>query len=581
MAGDAPTIRDVHAYRQSLVEAGESSKARAGNLDRSKFFRYPQDTETLQKEISKIVDAGGKAKILEIGIGNLEEPLSYLGAIYPTLKDKGRSLQNSVDFAMIELRSRSDVSLANKGLGKTYKDPVSGVKVGAAFLKPHEMSAYQAIPLEPQKDLKSAFQFSPASGEYEFHPDIISFLETNLNDPLHGHFDTALENYLGSQQQDRFDIVTCNNVLQHLGGKEAYPTPLKNRYMSKEQMQTFYDVVNSVLDRVKPGGLLIMHTDGNDPGDAKGLLTDKILKYIGLYKKEFRKEGDGLYRRLTPEEIRERFEKKATIKGRKISLRTKEAHISQKDRTKIEHLRVGFKEKKNINSRLIESGQLPGFEKLTKQQQQTLAKSIDVSRLDRFPTMDIGTQELDGFYKKIKPLTFFQRVQEGWRSIAGRSEIRVQDIQRLAQEYNVDLLYYPGSGFDTIARDALGREHVIHLSAEDDNGKTPWYFKIKEEHDRENGIQGHDMNVVGDFRDSPFQDKIFDAILVKGIPTHYAIDSVDDLERVLKNDGYVFFAPGRMPGLDLLREKIAEKMTLVKKFRDIEVYLNSSNTRGA
>ena len=576
MQGDVPIIDDVSAYRQSLEAAGESSKARAGHLDRSHFFRYPQDTEALQKEILMLADRGKKAKILEIGVGNLEEPLSYLAAIHASLADKRKSLEDTVDLSMVELRSRSDVTLKNRGLGKTYKDPVSGVKIGAAFLKPNEMRTYKAIPLEPKKDLATAFQLSPISGEYEFHPKIVSFLKEKLDDPSHGHFDTALENYLGAQQ-DRFDVVACNNVLQHLGGGETYPTPLKNRYMSKAKMETFYAVVTSILNRVEPGGLLIMHTDGKTLSDTKGLLTDTILPDVKLYKREFRKEGTGLYRRLTPEEVQDRFEKNTVIKGRKTSIHTKEVHMTQEDRIKIADIRAHLGEKKNKRSRFVESGQVPRFEELTKQQQQTLAKSIDVSRLGRLPITELSKKELDDFYTKIKPSTFFEKVREGWRNIWGRAEINAHDLSLLAQEYDVDLLYYPGSGFDTVARDALGNEHVVHLSAEENQGKTPWYYKIKEEHDRENGVQNPDMNVVGDFRDSPFQDKTFDAVLVKGIPTHYAVDSIDDLSRVLKENGYVFLARDKMPGLALLRDMIAAKMTKIRDYGNIEVFQNRSS----
>lgn len=564
MPDDLRRIDDVAAYRASLEAAGERSPMKAGHLDRSHFFRYPQDTEALQNEISVIVNVDKKAKILEVGVGNLEEPLSYLAALYTHLSGTGKSLDESIDLTMVELRSRSDVGPTNKGYGKTYKDPGSQAKIGAAFLTPDQRGAYQAFPLEPPKDLKGAFQLSAASGEYEFHPDIVLFLEKQLADQSHAYFETPLENYLGSHQ-DRYDVVACNNVLQHLGGRGAYPTPLKDRFTPRSKMETFYGVVTSVLDRVGPGGLLIMHTDHKD---TKGLATDVIFKDVALYKREFRKEGDGLYRRLTPEEVQERFEKKATVKGRKTSIRSKEAHITQKDRANIERIRARFRENKTIKNRLIDSGQLPHFEELTKRQQAVLSRSIDVSRLGRVPTIN----QLDEFNEKIKPPKFFERVREVWRSITGRAEIHPQDIKQLAQEYGVNLLYYPGSGFDTIARDALGKDHVIHLSAEENKDSTPGYFEIKRQDDQERGIEGFDMDVVGDFRDSPFQDHIFDAILVTGI---YATDSItDDLVRVLKQGGYVFLAPDTMPDLPLLREKIAAKMTLVKKLRGIEVYQN-------
>lgn len=573
MNPEQPHIGNVDAYRRSLQEAGEGSMKKIGKLERSKFFRYSQDIQALQSEVSNRAEKGQRTTILEFGIGNLEEPLSYLAALYPVITVNGQTLDEAVDLTMVELRSRKDVTLTDNGLGSTYEDRVTGAKIGGAFLAPEERKNYKVVPLAPKYGLERAFQLNQDGTQYEFHSDILSYLQTKLDDPSHGKFDTALENYIDEVAKAQFDVIACNNVLQHLGGEGAYPTPLKNKFVSRTEMGAFYAVVTSILDRVKHGGLLIMHTDGRTPTDTKGLLTDSILKDVPLYKKEFRKEGEGLYRRLTSQEIQERFEKRTTVKGRTTSIRTKEAVLSQKDQKKIERIHSLLGEQKNFRKMLIESGQLPRFEELRQKQQQILAQTIDAGRLGRLFVTGKSKEELDRFYKTIPSRSWLARAKDAVRDIvSGGGMQHARDVRRVAHEYGIELLYYPGSGFDTTARDAVGSDHVVHLSKEENRDVTPGYFEMKRAADQAKGIVTRDMNVVGDFRDSPFRDGCFDAILVKGIPTHYAVDSVEDFSRVVKEKGYIFLAIDTMQGIDLVREKIAAHFVKVGERGMIDVF---------
>lgn len=290
--GDTAPISDVDAYHDNLRMHGTVESS----LDRSKIFRYPKDANALRAEARERVDRERPITMLIVGVGNGEEPLSYLSALRSELHSTGGTLQRSVDMHLVDIRPHEDINV-QYGLGQ-----VAGGVLGKAFLSAVPGAAGRMVPAEPPKGMDDAFTLNADGKEYVFHEDIRGAFEAAMADPERAHFRMPVENFVAREPATmRFDIVACNNVLQHLGGIEGYASPFKNPATDPNEDSPDYSryiqTVRGILDRVAPGGLLIMHTDGATPGDTKGLATQTALDLLPEFTEQFETLQRGVFRR--------------------------------------------------------------------------------------------------------------------------------------------------------------------------------------------------------------------------------------------------------------------------------------------
>mgnify|MGYP001567477580 CR=1 FL=1 len=241
------------------------------NLDRSKAFRYREDGPALQGALRERIAVGEKLSVLDIGVGNMEEPLSYLAHLYVEAAQQGRSLADVVDVELVEVRPREQIAM-DASLGINMFDQ----------------------PIAPRDDVRDAFV--QQGHEFVFRPEIVELLAQTMDNPDKAHFATPVETVMDSATTT-YDVVACNNVLQHMGGVEGYATPLKDKGRPESDYQEYYRQVSRILESVKPGGTLIMHTDGINVTDTKGMLTEQILNKVKLFS-EFEKSDRGIFRRL-------------------------------------------------------------------------------------------------------------------------------------------------------------------------------------------------------------------------------------------------------------------------------------------
>lgn len=264
---DKSGINDVSEYRRSLIAAGENSLA--ASLDRSEYFRHKKDFELFADEVKKARQEGRKISMLDVGVGNLQEPISYLAAVFS--ESAGKKIDDLVDLEIVEIRDRE--SLKEKySLGKQMFSPDK--------------------PVQP-KMYKDSFVL--VEGQYVPQPEIKEYLEQRLSDQTKSHFGTAIENF-SRAAKTQYDVVSCNNVLQHLGGTEGYWSPFKNA--SQNNFERYYEEVRRIMHLVKEGGIIFLHTPA--PGnqlDTKSKGTSVILKNIPELSEEFDEVVPGVYRR--------------------------------------------------------------------------------------------------------------------------------------------------------------------------------------------------------------------------------------------------------------------------------------------
>ena len=131
-------------------------------------------------------------------------------------------------------------------------------------------------------------------------------------------------------------------------------------------------------------------------------------------------------------------------------------------------------------------------------------------------------------------------------------------------------MYYPGSGWDSIPKDTLGVERVVHLSLEEIEGG---YFKKL----------GHGINIVGDFRNSPFCSNVFDATLIYGIPPDAVLEAIPEFRRVTKIGGLIIVATEKICSVGykysfniiyMILEQQIKAIELPKNFGDFKLFTN-------
>jgi hypothetical protein len=276
-------IDDVRAYLERLLSGGSA----VAQLDRSAYFRYPQDAQQIAALMRKRASRPEPLSVEIIGVANAEEALSYLAACASVLPE-GTHLADRVGLRLIDVRPR-DAMHVRYGLGKIGKGGLGAAFLGAA-------SQVELVPRKPPEEYAAAYAFDAMAGEYRFRPDVQSTLEAALSDPAASRLGVPVENDLVANPREQCDVVACNNVLQHLGAG-TYETPYRNDGLPPERYARFVAVLRGIVGRVAPGGLLILHTDGATIADTKGRATAKALALLPEFDGQFEQIASGIYRR--------------------------------------------------------------------------------------------------------------------------------------------------------------------------------------------------------------------------------------------------------------------------------------------
>ncbi len=292
-------ITDTQAYLQNLSKGGSV----LSKLDRSAYFRYPQDAEALRALMREHVKLSERLSVQIIGVGNGEEPLSYLAALSSELPPE-TPLSDHIDLRLIEVRPRDEVQV-RYGWGKVGKGGI-----GTAFLASD--SPVPLVARKPPKEYAASFEYDAAVDEYRFRPDIQSTLERAMNDAERSHFATPVENDIAAHPEEQHHVIACNNVLQHLGAG-GYPTPYRNAGLPPEQYARFAEVLRGIIRRVVPGGLLVMHTDGASMTDTKGRATKKATELLPEFASQFTEIASGIFRKNEEKGAEKREKAETTV----------------------------------------------------------------------------------------------------------------------------------------------------------------------------------------------------------------------------------------------------------------------------
>lgn len=228
------------------------------------------DIENLFYKIFK--DNTEQKKLLIIGIGNSQEPFSYMASIKGILNK--RSLKDNVDLSVVDLQSKPTLKKL-----KEYALP--------------QLHEYEQYPLFAQKSIvtddyekwfgtnEPETSFSPIYKLiYEVKPktaakcdrvndEVFNFVKDSYNNPHNARWDSRIQDVIKEYPKEHFDVISANNILPYI--------------MSDSEL---IETINHIKQTLKPQGYFI--TDPYEyPQWMKDLgVLDNLRKICnGIYQK--------------------------------------------------------------------------------------------------------------------------------------------------------------------------------------------------------------------------------------------------------------------------------------------------------
>lgn len=239
-------------------------------LDRSKIYRAKKQIDRLRTFFKDIPETE-KPKLLNIGVGNLEEAINYS----VLLKNAGLLNEASLDF--VDIREQDDIN--------------PEYSLGINFM---------GQPIEPANEDKSAYTFS--SGEWNLNPDVREFIEGNLGRA--NFLGSSVESFLHQSEEGNYDVVSFNNVAQYLGKQPKYDNPI---YQESGDFKQFLSVILLTAEKTRKDGLFLMYLDIKGIGSwrYKSASIPELLRTQTNFEEIFEKEHNkyGIYRRISDEKL--------------------------------------------------------------------------------------------------------------------------------------------------------------------------------------------------------------------------------------------------------------------------------------
>ncbi len=220
----------------------------SGYFRRGGFYGLPnQEFVDIIKVFNKFFgkDMQNKVKMLIGGIGNSQEPFSYLAVIKNLIGN--RKISDVVELYIVDLQSRPDKKTLMQQ--SFYDHPGEPFYVRDSFVK--DNSEKYNLPLYRK---------------YRVNDEIRSYLETVYNDNEKSRWETRLQEAMFGYSTGAFDIISINNTLMYINDNSAKDSTIKN-----------------AVRTLKPKGVFI--TDPHlDYSNALNKNVDEIAK--GIYQKK-------------------------------------------------------------------------------------------------------------------------------------------------------------------------------------------------------------------------------------------------------------------------------------------------------
>lgn len=233
-----------------------------------------KNIETLFTRIFK-TNENLKKQILIVGIGNSQEPFSYLASIKGIIGEK--PLNKKVDLYTVDLQSKPEhKNLKENAMPNLFDYEQFPFYAERGFVK-DDVDEWLEIAepdyyVEPVTELllmKTGEQPKQKTLQYRVNDEIFDFLETTYNNSGKSKWESRIQDVITDYGDEKFDIISANNVLPYIiDGNKILKT------------------IQHIKQKLKPGGYFI-----TDPYEYpqymkdRGVLDNLRQVYAGIYQK--------------------------------------------------------------------------------------------------------------------------------------------------------------------------------------------------------------------------------------------------------------------------------------------------------
>lgn len=226
------------------------------NITASSYFRRGQTYGSADKDFMDIVKLFDKIftrkikeplKMLIAGIGESQEPFSYLAVIKNIIRNK--NIKEVLDLHVVDLQSK----------------PNSGELFKNSYFEYSHKPDYASSSFV--KDMMPKVRFDSIPGYYRVNDEIFKFLDATYSNTEKSHWENRVQDSVKEHPNEVFDIISINNTLGYIADKQERIDTLKDTYRI-----------------LKKDGFLISDPDGFFVKEAG--LVDKFKEiFPGIYKK--------------------------------------------------------------------------------------------------------------------------------------------------------------------------------------------------------------------------------------------------------------------------------------------------------
>ena len=195
-------------------------------------------------------DSAKPKKMLIVGIGNSQEPFSYLSVI----NNMGeKSLSKKLDLYTVDMQSKPEKSkLFADSFYDGFEQPPMYAKDG--FIEDPDWYKYKGLHTYHNR-------------KYRVKDDIFNYLNKTYNNPAKSQWDTRIQDVIEEYPDNSFDVISANNTIGYM--------------REREDISKTFDNIYRVL---KPGGLFITDTYYFDMNNAPQRMDNMKEIFPGIYR---------------------------------------------------------------------------------------------------------------------------------------------------------------------------------------------------------------------------------------------------------------------------------------------------------
>jgi len=188
--------------------------------------------------------------MLVVGIGESQEPFSYLATIKDIVKDK--KLSDTLDLNIVDLQTKPS---HKKLIEQSYFD-YPGVPWFA-------QDSFVQVDLKKYNN-----ELNFLRNKYRVNDEIFDYLEKTYDDPKKSKWETPVQEAIKNYPSNSFDVISINNTFGYIEDREIVK-----------------DVLKHVLRILKPSGVFITDPYRTDYRKDSGILEHMIKIRDGIYQK--------------------------------------------------------------------------------------------------------------------------------------------------------------------------------------------------------------------------------------------------------------------------------------------------------